>query len=111
MLVKEKKSFTCALNSFAHYFPGLGFFKKIYFRIYLKLIKIKHFLVIEGGFAKSTTPIGFRSSVFQFKTTSGCGTYPSFNMTPHLDTSDPVCAVNIYGVTFYILLHKELSVP
>lgn len=49
MLVKEK-SYTCALNSFAHYFQVCLL---LFFRIYFKLIKKKqkHFLVIEGGFA------------------------------------------------------------
>lgn len=40
------------------------------------------------------------------------GTYLSLNriLTPNPDTNDPLYVVNIYQVSFYILLHKEQSV-
>lgn len=43
---------------------------------------------------------------------AGYGTYLSLNriLIPNLDTSDPLYVVNIYQVSFYILLHKEPSV-
>lgn len=46
------------------------------------------------------------------KNMAGYGTYLSLNriLIPNLDTSDPLYVVNIYQVSFYILLHKEPSV-
>lgn len=50
--------------------------------------------------------------IFTSVNIAGYGTYLSLNriLTPNPDTNDPLYVVNIYQVSFYILLHKEQSV-
>lgn len=63
----------------------------------------------------SQWPLAARSTASHFyfnKNIVGYGAYLSLNriLTPNLNTNEPLYVVNIYQVSFYILLHKGPSV-
>lgn len=115
------ESFTCALYSLAYNtagdfsFPSSGYDKNSLFLI----------VVLRGVRQDDNLLLGPLNSwifysehnpqpcFFYFnKNIVGYGTYLSLNriLTPNLHANDPLYVVNIYQVSLYILLHKELSV-